>query len=77
VVITLLSWLYVGSQLMLLAAEINVVLRHRRWPSSVTQPPLTRVDRKVLRRLAEMEVRRPEQQVTASFTDAADEDPLG
>jgi hypothetical protein len=30
----------------------------------------------VLRRLAEMEVRRPEQEVTASFTDAADEDPL-
>ena len=52
VVITLLSWLYVGSQLMLLAAEINVVFRYRVWPSSVTQPPLTRADRKVLRRLA-------------------------
>jgi hypothetical protein len=34
-------------------------------------------DRLVLRRLAEMEVRGPEQEVTASFTDAADEDPLG
>lgn len=76
VVITLLSWLYLGSQLVLLAAEINVVLRYRLWPRSVTQPPLTRADRAVLRRLAQMEVRRPEQEISASFTDAADEDPL-
>jgi hypothetical protein len=69
--------MYLGSQLVLWAAEINVVLRYRLWPRSVTQPPLTRADRKVLRRLAEMEVRRPEQEVTASFTDAADDDPLG
>ena len=76
VVITLLSWLYLGSQLVLWAAEINVVLRYRLWPRSVTQPPLTRADRLVFRRLAQMEVRRPEEQVSASFTDAADEDPL-
>jgi YihY family inner membrane protein len=76
VVITLLSWMYLGSQLVLWAAEINVVLRYRLWPRSVTQPPLTRADRLVLRRLAQMEVRRPEEQVSASFTDAADEDPL-
>jgi len=67
---------YLGSQLVLWAAEINVVLRYRLWPRSVTQPPLTRADRPVLRRLAQMEVRRPEEQVSASFTDAADEDPL-
>jgi hypothetical protein len=30
----------------------------------------------VFRRLAQMEVRRPEEPVSASFTDAADEDPL-
>jgi YihY family inner membrane protein len=76
VVITLLSWLYLGSQLFLWAAEINVVLRYRLWPRSVTQPPLTRADRLVFRRLAQMEVRRPEERVSASFTDAADEDPL-
>jgi len=76
VVITLLSWLYLGSQLVLWAAEINVVLRYRLWPRSVTQPPLTRADRLVFRRLAQMEVRRPEERVSASFTDAADEDPL-
>jgi len=76
VVITLLSWMYLGSQLFLWAAEINVVLRYRLWPRSVTQPPLTQADRAVFRRLAQMEVRRPEQEVTARFTEAADEDPL-
>ena len=76
VVITLLSWLYLGSQLTLLAAEINVVLRYRLWPRSVTQPPLTRADRLTLARLAQMETRRPEQVVTATFTGEADRDPL-
>jgi YihY family inner membrane protein len=76
VVITLLSWLYLGSQLTLWAAEINVVLRYRLWPRGVTQPPLTRADRLMLVRLAQMEVRRPEERVTVSFTEAADEDPL-
>ena len=76
VVITLLSWLYLGSQLTLWAAEINVVLRYHLWPRSVTQPPLTKADRRVLVRLAQMEVRRPEQKIAASFTDEADEDPL-
>ena len=76
VVITLLGWLYLGSELTLWAAEINVVLRYRLWPRSVTQPPLTQADRLVLVRLAQMEMRRPEQKITASFTDEADEDPL-
>lgn len=76
VVITLLSWLYLGSQLTLWAAEINVVLRYRLWPRSLMRPPLTRADKLMLIRLAQMEMRRPEQTITASFTDEADEDPL-
>jgi len=77
VVITLLSWLYLGSQMVLWAAEINVVLHYRLWPRSIAQPPLTQADRLVFVRLAQMEVRRPEQKVITSFTEAADEDPLG
>ena len=76
VVITLLSWLYLGSQLTLWAAEINVVLRYRLWPRSLMRPPLTRADKLMLVRLAQMEVRRPEQKITASFTEEAGEDPL-
>jgi YihY family inner membrane protein len=75
VVITLLSWLYLGSQLTLWAAEINVVRRYRLWPRSLTQPPLTNGDKLVFVRLADMECRRPEMRVTATFTSEADEDP--
>jgi YihY family inner membrane protein len=76
VVIALLSWLALGSQLTLWAAEINVVRRFHLWPRSITQPPLTEADRLVFQRLAHMEVRRPEVVVAASFTDQADQDPL-
>jgi YihY family inner membrane protein len=76
VVITLLSWLYLGSQLTLFAAEINVVARYRLWPRSITQPPLTKGDRLVFRRLVEMEVRRPEVEAETMFTEEADFDPL-
>jgi YihY family inner membrane protein len=76
VVITLLSWIYLGSQTTLLAAEINVVRRYRLWPRSLTQPPLIKADRLVLQRLAVMEVRRPEERIAASFTAAADDDPV-
>jgi hypothetical protein len=69
IVITLLSWLYLGSQMTLWAAEINVVLRYRLWPRSLAQHPLTQADRHVLSRLAQMAARRPEQRVAVSFTD--------
>ncbi len=75
-VITLLSWLYLGAHLFLLAAEINVVRRYHLWPRSVTQPPLTTGDRATLERLALMEVRRPEMTVTVAFPEEADRDPL-
>jgi YihY family inner membrane protein len=77
VAITLLLWLFLGSQLTLWAAEINVVRRYRLWPRSLTQPPLTSADRAVFERLAHMEVRRPEVTISTGFTAAADEDPLG
>lgn len=76
IVIALLSWLALGAQLVLWAAEINVVRRYRLWPRSMTQPPLTMADRLVFQRLARMEVRRPEVTVATSFTEQADEDPL-
>jgi YihY family inner membrane protein len=76
VAITLLSWLFLGAQLTLWAAEINVVRRYRLWPRSLTQPPLIRGDRLVFQRLARMEVRRPEVTVAADFTPHADDDPL-
>ena len=76
IVIVLLAWIYVGAQVFLLAAEINVVKRYRLWPRSMTQPPLTVADRAVFERLARMEVRRGEVEVHVEFTPDADFDPL-
>jgi YihY family inner membrane protein len=77
VVIVLLSWLYLSAQLLLYAAEINVVLARRLWPRSLLQPPLTEPDRRVLTALAETEERRPEQTIEVSFASEPDrrEDP--
>ena len=67
VVVVLLGWLYLSCQLVLYAAEINVVLARRLWPRSLLQPPLTEPDRRVLTALARTEERRPEQRVQVTF----------
>jgi YihY family inner membrane protein len=74
VVIVLLGWLYLTCQLVLYAAEINVVLARRLWPRSMLQPPLTEPDRQVLTALAQTEERRPEQRVQVTFLPEADDD---
>jgi YihY family inner membrane protein len=76
VVLGLLSWLYLGSQMTLYAAEVNVVLSRRLWPRSILQPPLTPPDKRALVDLAKQEERRPEQSVQVSFTDQG-QDPRG
>jgi len=68
IVIILLSWLYLSAQLLLYAAEINVVLARRLWPRSLLQPPLTEPDRQVLTALAEMEERRADQTIEVRFS---------
>jgi len=75
-VIALLTWIYLGAQLFLAAAEINVVQRYRLWPRSMTQPPLTAADREVFERLGQMEIRRPEVRLEVGFLPEADYDPL-
>jgi uncharacterized BrkB/YihY/UPF0761 family membrane protein len=39
IVLGLLFWLYLGAQLTLYAAEVNVVAARRLWPRSLLQPP--------------------------------------
>jgi YihY family inner membrane protein len=73
VVIVLLSWLYLSAQLLLYAAELNVVLSRRLWPRGLIQPPLTEPDRRVLAALAEAEARRPEEIVEVRFTSEDDD----
>jgi hypothetical protein len=68
-VLGLLSWLYLGTEVILYAAEVNVVRIRRLWPRSLLQPPLTEPNRRALVDLAKQEERRPEQSVDVSFPD--------
>ncbi|HEY7762268.1 MAG TPA: YihY/virulence factor BrkB family protein [Actinomycetota bacterium] len=71
-VIGLLAWIYLGAQLTLLAAEVNVVWKHRMWPRSL-QGDLTDADRVSLRRSAGQEERKDEQVVSVRFEQRPDE----
>jgi uncharacterized BrkB/YihY/UPF0761 family membrane protein len=73
-VIGLLSWLYLGGQVTILAAEINVVRTRKLWPRSL-QPPLSGAEKQALRGLAEQEERRPEERVVVKFDASADRPP--
>jgi YihY family inner membrane protein len=66
-VIGLLVWIYLGGQLTLLCAEINVVRARRLWPRSLVQPPFTEADQRAMRAGTLVEQRRPEQQITVTF----------
>lgn len=67
IVIGLLVWMSLAAQLVLYAAEANVVLRKRLWPRSLAHPPLTRGDKEVLALLARMQKRRSEERIEVSF----------
>lgn len=70
-VIGLLAWIFLGAQITLLAAEVNVVRKRHLWPRSIVQPPLTEADAKALTKYAEQEQRRPEQEVSVRIDDGA------
>jgi membrane protein len=67
-VIGLLSWFWLLSHLLLLAAEVNVVLRRRLWPRSLTGE-LEPADRSALRRTAEAVRQDERQEILVRFSD--------
>jgi len=67
VVIGLLSWLYLGAQVTLYAAEINVVRTRRLWPRSLLHDPPTIGDEETLTALAKVEERIDEERIEVSF----------
>jgi membrane protein len=67
VVLGLLAWLYLGAQLTIFAAEINVVRLHRLWPRSFFSAPLLDADKRALTDSAEVEERVQEENVEVDF----------
>jgi membrane protein len=68
-VLGLLAWLYLGAQLVIFAAEINVVRLRRLWPRSFLAAPLLEADKRALTSSAEVEERVHEENVEVSFED--------
>ncbi len=66
-VLGLLAWLYLGAQLTIFAAEINVVRLRRLWPRSFFSDPLLDADRRALTSSAEIEERIDEENVEVNF----------
>ena len=66
-VIGLLAWLYLGAQITVYGAEVNVVRKERLWPRSMVQPPLIEGDKRTYAHQAQVEDRRPEERLDVSF----------
>ncbi len=66
-VLGLLAWLYLGAQVTLLAAEVNVVRARRLWPRSFLSDPLLEADKRALTSSAEVQERVHEQNVEVDF----------
>lgn len=73
VVIGLLTWIYLGARIVMLAAEANVVRERALWPRSLFAPS-TAADVKALRALARMEERNDEERVEVTFLPRPDDD---
>jgi YihY family inner membrane protein len=67
VVLGLLFFLYLAAQIVVYAAEVNVVRARHLAPRSLAPPPLTLADRVVLADVVTTEQRRPEQSVVVTF----------
>jgi YihY family inner membrane protein len=67
IVLGLLAWIYLGSEISVYAAEINSVLARRMWPRSLVHPPLTPADRLSLSLRSAATREQPGQHVEVTF----------
>ncbi len=70
-ILGLLSWLYLGGQMLLYAAEANVVRARRLWPRSLLEP-VTAADVQALRAAARVEERRDGEHIEVTFGPRSD-----
>ena len=71
-VIGLLSYLYLATQITLLAAEANVVAKRHLWPRSfsvIVEEPATGADKRALEQRSKVEERRSDQRVDVDFVE--------
>jgi len=66
IVLGLLTWLYIGAQMLLYAAEANVVRARGLWPRSLFEPA-TEADVRALRAAARVEERREGERIEVTF----------
>ncbi|MDQ1698962.1 MAG: hypothetical protein QOG34_825 [Frankiaceae bacterium] len=66
-VVVLLSWFYLQAQVVLLAAEVNVVRQYKLWPRALTDAPETEADYRAYEAYAERERYQPQEEVDTSF----------
>jgi len=66
-VIVTLGWMYLQAQLLLYAAEVNVVRAIGLWPRSLTGRNLTDADKRALTRYAQESVRHESERVDVAF----------
>ena len=71
-VIGLLTWLYLGAQVTLYCAEINVVRSRKLWPRSLFHDPPTASDEKTLTAIAKTEERVEGERIDVTFTGPGD-----
>ncbi len=73
-VVGLLTWLLLASELVLIAAELNVVLARRLWPRSLTGE-LLETDKRALADAARAAQLHPRQRIVVSFEPARGDEP--
>jgi YihY family inner membrane protein len=72
IVLGVVAWVYLLSEITVYAAELNVVLALRLWPRSIVQPPFTPADRRAMAMQATQNIRSSEEGIEVSFGDPAD-----
>jgi YihY family inner membrane protein len=68
-VIVLMSWFYLQAQVVLLAAEVNVVRQSRLWPRALVDAPATSADYRAYEAYAEREQYESDEEVDTTFGD--------
>lgn len=76
-VLGLMSWLYLQCQLTVYAAEVDVVRARGLWPRTFLGAGRTQVDERALESYADVEERRPDQDVDVTFQPAPGEGGTG